>query len=217
MVCMAKVFKAGTISVGGDKIRLTSKGTGEFAFTDASNSDLFSTAIHDSEVSSLAAHQNLDTLQRGSDISSLDIVKDSEVSSLAKVQNTDTLQRSSDISSLDIVKDSEVSSLNSAIDSLDNALQVKTFDVSNNVESQTISWADGTGSSGSGEGFDSTAGAGDHGFGANTTVMVMTKAASGVALIAVQLVSIDANGFTVEFSESTGTGEKYDLVVMASN
>ena len=185
---MAKVFKAGTISVGGDKIRLTSKGTGKFAFTDSSNSDLFSTAIYDSEVSSLADHQNVDTLQR-----------------------------SSDISSLDIVKDSEVSSLNSALSALDSALQVKTFDISNNVESQTISWADGVGEAGSGDGFDSAAGAGDHGFDANTTVMVMTKAASGVALIAVQLVSTDANGFTVEFSESTGTDDKYDLVVMASN
>ena len=214
---MAKVFKAGTISVGGDKIRLTSKGTGKFAFTNSNNSDLFSTAIYDSEVSSLADHQNVDTLQRSSDISSLDIVKDSEVSSLAAHQDLDTKQRSSDISSLDIVKDSEVSSLNSALSALDSALQVKTFDISNNVESQTISWADGVGEAGSGDGFDSAAGAGDHGFDANTTVMVMTKAASGVALIAVQLVSTDANGFTVEFSESTGTDDKYDLVVMASN
>ena len=209
---MAKVFKAGIISVGGDQIRLTSKAGGEFAFTDSSNSDLFSTAIYDSEVSSLAYHQNLDTVQRSSDISSLDIVKDSEVSSLAKEQNTDTLQRSSDISSLDIVKDSEVSSLNAAIGSLDSALQVKTFNIDNNTESQTISWADGTGDSGSGEGFGA-----DHGFNANTTVMVMTKAASGVALIAVQLVETTNSGFTVEFSENTGTGDKYDLVVMASN
>ena len=105
---MAKVFKAGTISVGGDKIRLTAGAAGEFNFTNSAGSDLFSTAIYDSEVSSLAYHQNLDTDQRSSDISSLDIVKDSEVSSL----NAATLQRSSDISSLDIVKDSEVSSLN---------------------------------------------------------------------------------------------------------
>ena len=238
---MAKVFKAGTISVGGDQIRLTSKGTGKFAFTDSSNSDLFSTAIYDSEVSSLAVHQNVDTLQRASDISSLDIVKDSEVSSLASHQDTDTKQRASDISSLDIVKDSEVSSLashqdtdtkqrasdissldivkdsevsslNSAIGDLDSALQVKTFNVGNNTESQIISWADGTGVSGSNDGFGE-----NHGFGASTTVMVMTKAASGVALIAVQLVETTANGFTVEFSENTGTGDKYDLVVMASN
>ena len=180
---MAKVFKAGIISVGGDQIRLTSKAGGEFAFTDSSNSDLFSTAIYDSEVSSLAYHQNLDTVQR-----------------------------SSDISSLDIVKDSEVSSLNAANGSLDSALQVKTFNIDNNTESQTISWADGTGDSGSGEGFGA-----DHGFNANTTVMVMTKAASGVALIAVQLVETTNSGFTVEFSENTGTGDKYDLVVMASN
>ena len=233
MVGMAKVFKAGTISVGGDKIRLTAGENNQFNFTDSAGSDLFSTEIYDSEVSSLAHHQNLDTVQRSSDISSLDIVKDSEVSSLNKATlqrssdissldivkdsevsslNKATLQRSSDISSLDIVKDSEVSSLNAAIGALDNALQVKTFDIDNNTESQTISWADGTGDNGSGAGFGA-----NHGFDADTTVMVMTKAASGVALIAVQLVETTNSGFTVEFSENTGTGDKYDLVVMASN
>jgi hypothetical protein len=225
---MAKVFKAGTISVGGDQIRLTSKGTDEFAFTDSSGSDLFSTAIYDSEVSSLAYHQNLDTVQRSSDISSLDIVKDSEVSSLqaestersseissldivkdsevsslAKEQDEDTLQRSSDISSLDIVKDSEVSSLDSAISALDNALQVATVDVSNSVNTQTFTW-------------EALFGA-DSGFSATTKVMVMVKAAQGADLIACQMAGIDGTGFTVDFSEGTGTGDAYDLIVMASN
>ena len=226
---MAKIFKAGTISVGGDQIRLTSKAGGEFAFTDSSNSDLFSTSIYDSEVSSLAHHQDLDTTQRASDISSLDIVKDSEVSSLnaATLQrssdissldivkdsevsslNAATLQRSSDISSLDIVKDSEVSSLNNAIDALDNALKVTTVDVSNSVNTQTYTWA---------ALFDSAPGAGDHGFDENTTVMVMVKAAANSDLIACQLAGVTATGFTVDFSEDTGTGDTYDLVVMASN
>ena len=312
---MAKVFKAGTISVGGDQIRLTSKGTDEFAFTDSSGSDLFSTAIYDSEVSSLAYHQNLDTVQRSSDISSLDIVKDSEVSSLqaestersseissldivkdsevsslakeqdedtlqrssdissldivkdsevsslakeqdedtlqrssdissldivkdsevsslakeqdedtaqrasdissldivkdsevsslAKEQDEDTLQRSSDISSLDIVKDSEVSSLDSAISALDNALQVATVDVSNSVNTQTFTW-------------EALFGA-NSGFSATTKVMVMVKAAQGADLIACQMAGIDGTGFTVDFSEGTGTGDAYDLIVMASN
>ena len=292
---MAKIFKAGTISVGGDKIRLTSSATDEFKFTNAGGSDLFSTQTFNSEISSLADHQNTDTLQRASDISSLDIVKDSEVSSLAKEQdtdtkqrasdissldivkdsevsslakeqdtdtkqrasdissldvvkdsevsslakeqdtdtkqrasdissldvvkdsevsslakeqNTDTLQRASDISSLDIVKDSEVSSLDRAIGDLDNALKVTTTDVSNNVNTQTYTWA---------ALFDSTPGAGDHGFGANTTVMVMVKAAAGADLIACQLAGVDGNGFTVDFSENTGSDDTYDIVVMASN
>ena len=171
---MAKVFKAGTISVGGDQIRLTSKGTDEFAFTDSSGSDLFSTAIYDSEVSSLAYHQNLDTVQR-----------------------------SSDISSLDIVKDSEVSSLDSAISALDNALQVATVDVSNSVNTQTFTW-------------EALFGA-NSGFSATTKVMVMVKAAQGADLIACQMAGIDGTGFTVDFSEGTGTGDAYDLIVMASN
>ena len=200
---MAKVFKAGTISVGGDQIRLTSKGTGEFAFTDNVDSDLFSTAIYDSEVSSLAAHQDIDTKQRASDISSLDIVKDSEVSSLSAHQDLDTKQRSSDISSLDIVKDSEVSSLSSAIGALDNALQVTTANVGNSINSQTFTWA---GLFGASSGFDQ-----------NTTVMVMVKAATGADLIACQMAGVTDSGFTVDFSEDTGTSGDYDLVVMASN
>ena len=176
---MAKIFKAGTISVGGDKIRLTSSATDEFKFTNAGGSDLFSTQTFNSEISSLADHQN-----------------------------TDTLQRASDISSLDIVKDSEVSSLDRAIGDLDNALKVTTTDVSNNVNTQTYTWA---------ALFDSTPGAGDHGFGANTTVMVMVKAAAGADLIACQLAGVDGNGFTVDFSENTGSDDTYDIVVMASN
>jgi hypothetical protein len=196
---MAKIFKAGTISVGGDQIRLTSKGTGKFAFTNSNNSDLFSTAIYDSEVSSLADHQNVDTLQRASDISSLDIVKDSEVSSL----DVDVTQRASDISSLDIVKDSEVSSLDAALGNLDNALQVTTANVGDNINSQDFTWF---GLFGANSGFSST-----------TTVMVMVKAATGADLIACQLAGVTADGFTVDFSENTGTGSTYDLVVMASN
>ena len=196
---MAKVFKAGTISVGGDKIRLTAGAAGQFNFTNSEGSDLFSTAIYASEVSSLAHHQNLDTVQRSSDISSLDIVKDSEVSSL----NAATLQRSSDISSLDIVKDSEVSSLNAALGSLDSALQVTTANVSNSVNTQTFTW---TALFGANSGFNSS-----------TTVMVMLKAAQGADLIACQLAGVTNSGFTVDFSEDTGTGDIYDLVVMASN
>ena len=203
MVGMAKVFKAGTISVGGDKIRLTAGANNEFNFTDSDGSDLFSTAIYDSEVSSLSAHQDLDTKQRASDISSLDIVKDSEVSSLTAHQDLDTKQRASDISSLDIVKDSEVSSLNSAIGALDNALQVSTQNVSNNVNTQTFTW---TGVFGANSGFDS-----------GTTVMVMVKAATGADLIACQLAGVTNEGFTVDFSENTGTDNTYDLVIMASN
>ena len=246
---MAKVFKAGTISVGGDKIRLTAGAAGQFNFTNSEGSDLFSTAIYASEVSSLAHHQNLDTVQRSSDISSLDIVKDSEVSSLnaatlqrssdissldivkdsevsslnaATLQrssdissldivkdsevsslNAATLQRSSDISSLDIVKDSEVSSLNAALGSLDSALQVTTANVSNSVNTQTFTW---TALFGANSGFNSS-----------TTVMVMLKAAQGADLIACQLAGVTNSGFTVDFSEDTGTGDIYDLVVMASN
>ena len=196
---MAKVFKAGTISVGGDQIRLTSKGTGKFAFTDSSNSDLFSTAIYDSEVSSLADHQNADTLQRASDISSLDIVKDSEVSSL----DVDVTQRSSDISSLDIVKDSEISSLNSALGDLDSALQVGTASIGDSISTQVLTW-------------NALFGV-DSGFSSTTTVMVMVKAATGADLIAVQLAAVTNEGFTVDFSEDTGTSGDYDLVVMASN
>ena len=224
MVGMAKVFKAGTISVGGDKIRLTAGAAGQFNFTNSEGSDLFSTAIYASEVSSLAHHQNLDTVQRSSDISSLDIVKDSEVSSLnaATLQrssdissldivkdsevsslNAATLQRSSDISSLDIVKDSEVSSLNAALGSLDSALQVTTANVSNSVNTQTFTW---TALFGANSGFNSS-----------TTVMVMLKAAQGADLIACQLAGVTNSGFTVDFSEDTGTGDIYDLVVMASN
>ena len=129
---MAKVFKAGTISVGGDKIRLTAGAAGEFNFTNSAGSDLFSTAIYDSEVSSLAYHQNLDTDQRSSDISSLDIVKDSEVSSL----NAATLQRSSDISSLDIVKDSEVSSLNAA--TLQRSSDISSLDIVKDSEVSSL-------------------------------------------------------------------------------
>ena len=176
---MAKIFKAGTISVGGDKIRLTSSATDEFSFTNSGGSDLFSTQKFNSEVSSLADHQNVDTLQRASDISSLDIVKDSEVSSL-----------------------------NKAIGDLDSALKVKTTNVSNNVSTQTYTW---------GALFDSATDAGDHGFDANTTVMVMVKAAAGADLIACQLAEVTAQGFTVDFSENTGTDNTYDLVVMASN
>ena len=196
---MAKVFKAGTISVGGDQIRLTSKGTGKFAFTDSSNSDLFSTSIYDSEVSSLADHQNVDTLQRASDISSLDIVKDSEVSSL----DVDVTQRSSDISSLDIVKDSEISSLNSALGDLDSALQVGTASIGDSISTQVLTWNELFGA--------------DSGFSSSTTVMVMIKAATGADLIAVQLAAVTNEGFTVDFSEDTGTSGDYDLVVMASN
>ena len=141
----------------------------------------------------------LATLQRSSDISSLDIVKDSEVSSL----NAATLQRSSDISSLDIVKDSEVSSLNAAIGSLDSALQVTTQNIDNNVNTQTYTW---NGVFGANNGFSET-----------TTVMVMVKAATGADLIACQLAGVTNDGFTVDFSEDTGTGDTYDLVVMASN
>ena len=200
---MAKVFKAGTISVGGDQIRLTSGANNEFNFQDSEGSDLFSTAIYDSEVSSLAHHQNLDTVQRSSDISSLDIVKDSEVSSLAKEQSEDTAQRSSDISSLDIVKDSEVSSLDKAISALDNALQVKTMDVPNNVHTKAYTW-------------NAVFGA-DSGFTSTTTVMVMVKAAQGADLITCQLAGVTNDGFTVDFSENTGSGDTYDVVIMASN
>ena len=221
---MAKVFKAGTISVGGDQIRLTSKGTGKFAFTDSSNSDLFSTAIYDSEVSSLADHQNADTLQRASDISSLDIVKDSEVSSLdvnvtqrasdissldivkdSEVSSLDVnvTQRASDISSLDIVKDSEISSLNSALGDLDSALQVGTASIGDSISTQVLTW-------------NALFGV-DSGFSSTTTVMVMVKAATGADLIAVQLAAVTNEGFTVDFSEDTGTSGDYDLVVMASN
>ena len=171
---MAKVFKAGTISVGGDQIRLTSGANNEFNFQDSEGSDLFSTAIYDSEVSSLAHHQNLDTVQRSSDISSLDIVKDSEVSSLDK-----------------------------AISALDNALQVKTMDVPNNVHTKAYTW-------------NAVFGA-DSGFTSTTTVMVMVKAAQGADLITCQLAGVTNDGFTVDFSENTGSGDTYDVVIMASN
>jgi hypothetical protein len=271
---MAKVFKAGTISVGGDKIRLTAGQNGEFNFQSSTGSDLFSTAIYNSEVSSLAFHQNLDTTQRASDISSLDIVKDSEVSSLdagitqrasdissldivkdsevssldagvtqrasdissldivkdsevssldagvtqrasdissldivkdSEVSSLDAgiTQRASDISSLDIVKDSEVSSLHASIGSLDSALQVTTANVNNNVHTQDFTWSALFGAS--------------HGFSSSTTVMVMVKAATGADLISCQLGGVSNTGFTVDFSENTGTGDTYDLVVMASN
>ena len=122
---------------------------------------------------------------------------------MAKEQSEDTAQRSSDISSLDIVKDSEVSSLDKAISALDNALQVKTMDVPNNVHTKAYTW-------------NAVFGA-DSGFTSTTTVMVMVKAAQGADLITCQLAGVTNDGFTVDFSENTGSGDTYDVVIMASN
>ena len=47
--------------------------------------------------------------------------------------------------------------------------------------------------------------------------MVMVKAATGADLIACQMAGVTDSGFTVDFSEDTGTSGDYDLVVMASN